>query len=115
MGLPVLLTAAGLILNALAAIVAFSVAVIAVWIATSSDVQAKLMVIQPYRRDFCSHTGEHVMLAVDVINHGTRVDVTFVGLVVERHDFEPWPRSGPQIPVVAPPGDALDVAAEGVS
>lgn len=124
-GLPALLTTvgvelnAGLIVNALAAIGSLSAASVALWVATSDrrerkrernaeDVaQSKLVVIRPLHRGYDTSTGEGPMLAIDVINCGTRaiVDVTFLSLDVEGHEhLDPRPTSEDQLPVVQPHG-----------
>jgi len=103
---------AGLIVNALAALGAFTAAAAAVWVATSDrrerirerdaedEAQAKLVIITPRR------PSNPLELQIQVMNHGTRaiVEIAFVGLVVEGHDFDDLqPTIGP-LPVVAAPG-----------
>ena len=127
-GLPALLTVAGveinagLIVNALAAAGAFSAAGTAAWIATSDrrerkkerdaedEVQSKLVILQPACRDWDSQTAEMQRIEIPVTNHGTRaiVDVTFVRLTVEGHVFDDLrPTSESRFPVVAPGGRVI--------
>jgi hypothetical protein len=104
---------AGLIINALTALGAFSAALAAVWVATSDrrdrkherdvedEAQAKLVIV--YGRCQENQSPE---LQVMVSNSGTRgiVDVTFVRIAVDGHDDldDLQPTSGPIPPIVAP-------------
>ncbi|WP_141681983.1 hypothetical protein [Mycobacterium malmoense] len=116
-GLPTLLTMAGvhvdagLIVNALSAIGAFSAAAVALWVATSDrrerqherdaqdEAQAKLVIIAAE----CQQNP--VELQIRVVNNSPRaiVDLTFVRIVVEGHNFDDLrPTTGPFPPVAGP-------------
>jgi hypothetical protein len=105
----------GLIVNGLAAIGSFAAAGAAVWVATSDRrerirerdaedaAQARMVIVSPQRSD---HPLE---LQITVTNLSPRVivDVTFVQLTAEDHDFgDLQPVMGP-FPVVAPPAAAV--------
>jgi hypothetical protein len=105
----------GLIINALAAVGAFAAAAAAVWVATTDrrerkqerdaedEAQARMVIVSPRRPD------SPLELQIAVTNLSTRVivNLTFVRLVVEGHDFEDLqPTFGP-FPVIAPPAASV--------
>lgn len=118
-GLPALLTAAGveidagLIVNALAATGSLSAAAVALWVATSDrrkrqreldaedEAQAKLVVVSADRYRLGMLQGKQLCLTVSNRSPRAIVDVAFVELLVDGHEhLNLYPTSDPTLPAV---------------